>query len=603
MADRGDDLFENPLYNNITLKQLRRLVTHYIDTHYTVDLSTTAPMISRYLRFSKGIEITGKFSTNDGTAAGRPMYVTILRQTQKCVAHDGYGFAVIKGSGDTYNVFLVDHNILTAGFTFGNFLQTPNINSFIQGGGEGIITAGKAIININQTYNFRLQINEDWSTDLRIWKGDEQYTTSSWGTMPDGALISGSLVDGPLGWGGRQIQSPITGDVMDLPRGTDFGIAIDNPAGYQWNISEVQVRKFVGGYPIQIFEFSNKNLITGPVQINYYGHAYDGTAISKLDVYIARCTNPNDSDPLNRDFDEWEWLGHTNVNGTIKRLRAVTADDAINYSVGNKFYIAVTAWFEPGTNLASTTIKTDYIEVMRAENRNIVDRSALDIWIDPINILSKTTSGEITLDSGGSTAVTEVTHPIFLIEKIYTTISPEVNLVDTGEIRISNLLNGMLYSDRDKLYLSHNPSMVGTRIKIDYWNCGTNGIALTNFVNNSRFRGPGQDILIRLAPPTVLKINSLGFSGPQTVDTIKELIVSYVNSLGTSGTIRKSDIVSLLYGNGVTKINLNTLDFEIIEYDYNEYLLRTFTLIDEFTRPKTPGRWFSHANYLTITKI
>lgn len=594
------------------LYELKQEIQNYLDNYYTSELSNTAPVLSKYLSIHKGIEIKGSFSTDDGTALGRPMYVTVLRQADKPAVTDGFGFAVIKGNStitrDTYNVFIVDNNIVRGELVFGNVLQVPTMNSYVTGG-AGIATAGKAVIQPNVKYNFKFSIMEDWSTELYIWVDGEDISQSSWPTMPDGALKSGAVSGGPLGFGGREIQSPITGEMVSLPTGTEFGFAVDNPSGYKWKVSAVEIRKLAGGLPAQIFEFENNSLITGQVQVNYFGSGeyVDGQGVTKslpVDIFIAKVDTTDNTQYQN--FASWEKLGSTVDTETVPRLRKATSTAAINYEINGRFYIAATCNFTsvPDIDLNTASIKTDFIEVTRAQNHPILDRAAIDIWVDPINIIEKAqlgTDNTLTLDPSGLTVINTAIHPIFLIEKIYTPGNPAVNFLETGEIKIYNDLKGYQYSQKDVLKLSH-PDLPAIPIRIDYWNCGTKGEALQKFVTDSKYRGPAQDHLIRICPPTVFRIDSLYYKGNRTVDEVTSAIIGYITNLNIYGTVSKNEILSLLYSMGVTYINLGQLSMSLDIYDYIEGFKERLVLSDEYARPSTPGRWYTNESYLNIVK-
>ena len=228
----------------------------------------------------------------------------------------------------------------------------------------------------------------------------------------------------------------------------------------------------------------------------------------------------------------------------------------------------------------------------------------MDIWVDPVNILQKTTSSAVFLAGDGFTTIsTGITHPIFFVEKVYNVLSPSVNLLDTGEVTVYNTLDGLIYSSRDTLRLAHPNLPGGLQIQVDYWNCGAYGQQMQQFVEEHKFRGVAQDNLIRVIPPTIFKISSMSFSGNLSVAEVKSEIINYINSLGTNGALRKSDILSLLYSSGISRIVLSSLEFRIVVYDYIEGWYNSFVLTDEYERPDTPGRWYTNANLLNVVKL
>lgn len=579
----------------IALSRIKQYIKQHLESKYN-EINTTAPMMQRYLKTHKGIEISGSFSTDDGTVDGRPLYVTVLRQSQKSVVEDGFGFVVMKGDGTTYNVYIVDNNALYGSVVFDETFNVPGINSFL-------VAAMKEIL-INTTYQFKFNIHEDWSTELYIWPEGP-------GTGLTPVVTSGALVDGPLGWGGRQIQSSIDGTWIEMDKGTDIGFGVIHPSGYKWLISDLQVKKFSGGIPLQVYEISNNNTIAGKVQVNYYGSGEvknsEGTVlVSGADVYIARVEDPNELGF--KVFDEWEFLGSVDASiesgDSAKVLRASTTDIAEWYLFEDKFYIAVNKNFNvPTADFNTAKIVTNYIEVTNAQNKPVKDRNLLDVWIDPLKVLEE---GSLTITLGMSeTNITELLTPLFLIKNIYVTGIPEsneLNYLGGAGIRPKLKSTGTEYSTREVLTLLH-PTLDGAEVTIEYLHANTRVTEVQNFLDSSDYRSPSIDPLVRILPPIVVSINSLSYKGVLSEAEVQTILKDYINAKGSTGEITKSELLSLLYSNGITYIDVTGFDISVIIFDYKDMWINETTLFTSYELPSTPCRWYTDNDFLRITKL
>lgn len=611
----------------MTLYNLKREVMARLNGSYMNDeFSAMAPMISRPLSVHNNILITGKFSTNDSTVEGRPMYITVLRRENSAVVHDGFGFAFTCGNGEfsnsadytKHNIFIVDNNILQDHLNFGGAILTGgSVNQFLK--------AGKTKIVKNVEYNFEFKIFSSWATELRIW----QVGTS----RPDEPTIStGALVDGPLGLGGAQLQDPVTGQFLTVLSGRDVGIGVFNPSGYIWKIRDFQVDSLSSGIPIQIFEFENTTPfsegITNKIQLTYYGsgqstsldysvdplsgEVLSGSVLVKgLDFYIAKVDEFGVQDATT----PWEYLGsnsagHADSSDATRRFIEVTANNASGYEFGGKIYIAVTRNFLP-TSLAgqidpdSPSIKTDFIEISAERIKKMSDRNAIDVWVDPRAGLQKETVTVI-LGPASEQFLPEFKEPVYLVEKIYTSVSPNVNLLNyNGVSGITPVPGdpGVTFSSRCKTYLEFSPINAYQEVSIDYYRIDLDGIQ--TFVESSDNRSPATDLLVRAVPPRVFSIKQaspLIFKGSLSVDEVKTAITDYIVGTGNSGTIRKSDIVSMLYSFGVSYINLNSLKFYISIFSYKDYWVEEIELVDEYVPTDNMAVWYCRNEFLNVVK-
>jgi hypothetical protein len=607
---------------NLKREVLTRLEAGYVNDEF----SAAAPMISRPLSVHNNVLITGKFSTNDATVEGRPMYVTVLRRENSAVVHDGFGFAFTHGNEsfsdsadyEKHNVFIVDNNILQDHINFGGAVLTGGtVNQFL--------VAGKTKIVKDVEYEFEFKIFTSWATELRIWQ-----VGTARPSVP--TISSGALVDGPLGLGGAQLQDPVTGQFLSVLSGRDIGMGVFNPSGYIWKLRDFQVDSLSSGIPIQIFEFENTTPfsegITNKIQLTYYGSGQatsldytedslsgeilTGSALVKgLDFYIAKVDEFGAQDATT----PWEYLGsntagHADSSDATRRFIGVTTGNASDYEFSGKIYIAVTKNFLPTAldgliDPASPSIKTDFIEISAERIKKMSDRNAMDVWVDPRAGLQKETVTAI-LGPASEPFLPEFKEPVYLVEKIYTTVSPNVNLLNYNGVSGINPVPedlGVTFSSRCKTYLEFAPINAYQEISIDYYYVDLDSVQA--FVESSENRSPGTDLLVRAVPPRVFSIKAaypLTFKGSLTTDEVKTAITDYIVGTGNSGTIRKSDIVSMLYSFGVSYINLNSLKFYISVFNYKDYWVEEVELVDEYVPADNMAVWYCRNEFLNVVK-
>ena len=626
----------------LTLYQLKQEILTRLQTQYTAGaLTTAAPVLTRPLDSPNNIVLSGIISTNDGTTDGRPFYVTVLRKTGYPSPEDGFGFAVIKGNVDgtltDYNVFIVDNNPLVDNYVVGaRTLIGTNMNRFV--------SAGKVVFNINIDYNFEFRISNDWSTELFIW----QVGTTKPGTP---TLISGAIQNGPLSYGDQVIQDPTTGVPITTTTGQEVGFGVSNPSTYQWYISQFAIASISGGIPLQIFEFVNsttfKEGITGPIQLTYFGSGQVGSSDfttdpvtgailtgsvveSGLDFYIA-CSNYNvsgiDDIWTASQLDgsaAWEYLGsscanHYAVGDTYRKFVGVTQHDAPYYEFEGVVYIAVTKNFNPtgsGANLATASIKTEYIELSSDRRKTFRDRNVMDIWIDPLTFIEQDQVETILWSDEYSPQpqiIPEMKQPVFCVTSIVDSTLPSINrLVNNANIGVQPIAStlGLSYSLRDTFSVqfpnSGEYSMNATDVIITYYHVNTKVTALQNFLDTSTYRAPGCDPLIRIMPPILFTIDPaqpLNYKGSSTTDEVKQFITSFILTLGYNDALRKSDIVADLYSHGITYLDLNNLHFYITIYDYKDYWVDRIELVDSYTPSTEMSRWYTNVDLINVVNI
>jgi hypothetical protein len=549
------------------------------------------------------------------------MYLTVLRQSSASknpTVSDGFGFAIIRGNEgitdstkyDDYNVYIVDNNILTNNILFSSStIQMANIGNYI--------SAAKARIEKNTEYYFEFHILEDWATRLWIWQNGTEKSD-----LP--LIVSGALANGPVGLGKTYVQSATTGQQMILPEGTDVGIGVMNPSGYQWDIKNIEIKYLSEGMPLQLFEFSNANEISlgidGKVQVSYYGgaesllNASNTVAVKGVDIYIAKVKDPAAITP---EFDSWEYLGELTggitVDGADKRIFSkATSYDSKYYEFGGKIYVAVCRNFKADANvdLNSAYIQTDYIELTDQKFKSLKDRNVVDIWVDPKQFLETDT---LTIVASSNTTdpgimkISDLKKPLFLVEAITQNGANVLSYTETTTgFKPVILDKGLLYSSKGDLYLAIPENVIGEEFTIDYVHAKTKVESLQNFVENSAYRAPAIDPLVRILPPILFSIETegkLNFKGVQTIAEVQNILINYITNLANGATITKSDLLSTLYSNGVSYIDISTLKCYITEFHYENFWVNKVELVDEYTPSNSLNMWYTSAKFLKVAKL
>ena len=130
------------------------------------------------------------------------------------------------------------------------------------------------------------------------------------------------------------------------------------------------------------------------------------------------------------------------------------------------------------------------------------------------------------------------------------------------------------------------------------------GPGVQNLLNANEYRTPGAVNVIKIKPPHVIQIDDLEYRGLLTEDQVKEHIKDFVYSMETS-SFEISDLLAYLYNQGVTYVNLNTLDITIRAYNYKN--VRTsgegISVSNSYAFSGI-GNFYTHSNdLLGVTKV
>ena len=216
------------------------------------------PIMSAPLTKHSGIDVTGRFTTDDDTTTGRLSYITVLRDADSADPSNGFGFAWSIGDGVNYNIYLVDHSPLANDlFISPTFVVNPQ-------GENAFRAAARVEILANTTYLFRLTIGEDYSSEIRIWAE---------GSGEPG--IADAIVGAPL---------------IVNANGTNFGIGVLGTYNCEWWYDDLKIETTSGVHTAVLYRMKARSANfpdTTLTRINHYGYGYDGTDWG-LNAYIKR---------------------------------------------------------------------------------------------------------------------------------------------------------------------------------------------------------------------------------------------------------------------------------------------------------------------------
>jgi Baseplate J-like protein len=506
------------------------------------------PILHTPINVSNGISITGNFSTTD-TSNNVPSYVTVLRQSNTIASSDGLGFAWTTGSGNLYNVYLVDSNPLinTTLLTDGYVFNTIGENSWL--------AAASGVINPNTTYSFALNITADYAMTLNIWPGTGAYSPSNTGLI---TLYHGNFTP----------QS----------NGSHFGISVAGTNGSTWLYKNIEINDIVNLQAVALFQMDATNIANGSTTtINCYGYGTDSVN-NALQMYIY---NPNTY--------VWNLLAKNTATSSSPKSQRLLTNVSVsgqapsftmssNYKdINNYVNIAITTpTSQPGI---PTTVAIDYIDMENTKPVGISIGGKSDIYInDPTDIIvgtqtSATNNGIIQLIPINGYAL-----PLLNVASITIDISgQELQEGVDWELFTDNV--GNAYSVRENPYISINPVYNNLDLDIIY-RYNQVGISLQAMLDDPTKRFIGTDSLAKLAPPTIIGITTLSYSGTLSIDAAQTLIMNYIN---VNTTINVSDIISLLMANGVTYVDTANIIMNATTYDEQRNVISQTTFTSTYT--------------------
>ncbi len=635
-------------YSNI-LQQ----VYSWIYTKKFTSINNRSPIMHKAISQHTGINIYTEMSTTDNTEEGKICYITILRNDQIFLPHDGFGLAwrkqpeyllrinkndyadenqknqdlarlmeeydltieeatnclghlsnpnfIVKNNQTAKsliwkaNIYLVDNDVLQTEAWIGYdqiWDQASGKNQFLQ--------AGKCWIEPNQNYIFDIDIGQNLSVQAWIYKSGEERSNNNkvlnkGVTYPTYVPVAGY----------KYIDTETNKYALDATRG-HFGIGVSETSNCEWRIYKIIIKSIVDIFPSHLFKFniSEGDIILDPnlpFTINYYGIAFDptqpnleGSSNLKLAIYV-----PN--------TQTWETIGFvtTLYNNGITDLNQIkiskTFSNAQNYLVDNKYlYIAAIA-NNDNESISYRTLRTYYIELTNQEYTGTHRGNCVDIYChDPNNIATATATATVANNEIRLYNIDYINPFIQEIVEIREAISKLP--YDRNEYIIFNDNIGLSYSETPKYRICFNDIDInGTLVEIvyRYW---TIGLLVDNVFNNSEDRFPCSDQMVKIMPPTIISINDLQYSGNIDEDKLKDIIVNYINNL--TNKFDKLDLINILYSNGVTYVN-SDIDITIREYSHTADL-NIIELGDQqiYRIPNSHiSRFYTNKNEINLTRL
>ena len=567
------------------------------------NFNNTSPIFHKPIGQHLGIRIQCEMSTTDLTEDGEMAYVTVLRNSEKYLPHDGYGLAwrkqpqyYIRINTNThteadklqfmeensvdeaefnscignlssaskkkywkYNCYLVDNDILQEEVWIGHDMlwdQTSGKNQFLQ--------AAKMWIEPNITYNIKIKIFPYLAFQCWMWPEGTTYNENTHKILDRGQTYPPYV--------------PASGDTITYSNGLEnldasrnhFGIAVAQTKNYEWTVDDIVVNSFVETFPMHLFRFKPDLTYFNPggdATVVYHGVGYDpvqyslagstGNSKVKLGVY-------------NTAESKWQTLG-TNL-ATIDDDRAIqkiqkTISPLSYYTDAEGFVNVAATAANSGPDFVDNVehnLRTYHVEMNNVAAGGIHRGNAVDIYVhDPKNIAVGSTvmamDSEL-LNVWAMPGIPKYIQEILEVREYTSQLS-----LDHSNWSLSYVTQGTAFGAQARPQITFDlDNMEGTLMEVvyRYW---TGGESVANLINDPDTRYPAADQMIKVMPPARVKINRMVYSGGLSSENMRQVVADYFNTL-IETTFDKSDLVNLLYENGATFVDLN---MEIFIYQYN----------------------------------
>ena len=567
--DYSGDFEEKPFYNLKikALSDVRAIFENLVSVNVAYNFS---PVLHRYMGLQTGVKLTGKFKTSDPSDDGNMCYSTFWRSENFAIPHDGVGMAWVKGDGNIYNVYIVDNDVLSNDVFVGKQIvrEDLGINKFI--------AAGKKEILIDTWYEYSLKIKSDNSIIAKVWNnasgepGDDDGPGAAYIIVKSGAS-------------GTAFRDGTQEDYQ-------FGIGVHNTNGGEWFFDDLQILAIDSAYPYSLFKFkATPASFTGPATFKYYGYGVDQDATYGLTAFL-----------LNSG-EQWVNVGtnaSTAASQVVDTEIMYELEDVGDYRNADGYIYAAT---RPDGTVGEKNLNSYYTSLENVMPSGIHTGNMIDVWIDaPAKIVEE----EISINSvNGVINVTDVDFNV--------PIQEIVEIIDSGDTSLTysewamTTTVGSAFSNEPLQYITLGGSYSGVSetftIRSRYYE---DGPGVQNLLDSNEYRTPGAVNVIKIKPPHVIQIDYLDYRGLLTEDQVKEHIKDFVYGLETS-SFEVSDLLSYLYNQGVTYINLNTLDITIRAYNYKN--VRTsgegISVSNSYSFSGI-GNFYTHSNdLLGVTKV
>ena len=611
------------------------------------NFNNMAPIIHRQIDQHLGIYIELSMATTDDTEWGEMCYITVLRNSDVHIPHDGYGMAwrkqpefllrLDKGAGYytdedvktfkehydgidpvaaglvgnlhlnanrafwKYNVYLVDNDVLQEEVWIGHdqfFDQTSGKNQFL--------AADKAWIEPNITYSIVLKIYE--TLGFEGWIYNTSYT-DTW----KAPTLAGTEEANRILYRGSTYPTfvPVSGDKVARSNGVEvidsalnhFGISVAQTRNCEWTVGDLVIRSFIETFPMHLFKFKidlSDWEVTDDFTVTYYGVGYDSYLFSEEESghSSVQCVI------YNTTTEEWETVGtHTaTIDDGVTNIESLKITDTLSPLsdyLDEDLYIQIAA---SATNSGpdfpddtSHSLRTYYVKIDNTEPAGIHRGNTVDVYVhDPENLKVATTV--LTVANGKvNTNTTAFRGYIVDIVEVREYLSKVP--FDRSSYTLVNNNKGDSYSSSanyDIIFDSDDIDGALVEVEYRYW---SQGDLVNTLLTDSDYRYPAADLAVKAMPVHIVNIEKLEYSGGLRVDQMRAKIIEYFNELDER-TFDKSDIVNILYTNGATYVDL---DIVIRIRNYNTVFTYSSEVMDGQTYVipyNTVGGFFTNEDEL-----
>lgn len=597
-----------------------------------VNFNNVSPIIHRQIDQHLGIYIDLTMRTTDNTNTGEMCYITVLRNSEVYLPHDGYGLAwrkqpawlirIDKGTYtstdiDTfkehynnadpvalglvgnlhkyenkaywkYNVYLVDNDVLQEEVWIGHdqlWDQTSGKNAFL--------VAGKAWIEPDIDYSIRAKIYQ--SLGFEGWIYDPN-NPDAWA---DGDAAALSTTNRILYRGSTYPPFvPVSGDRVTRTDGTEviqatynhFGIGVAQTRNCEWYADDLVIRSFIQNFPMHLFRFkinTSEWSTTDTLTINYYGLGYDpylyaedGSGHSSVKCVVYK---PDDDDD---DSHGWVTVGtHTNTLADIQTNVAAgkitksfsPLSDYLDEEMYVNIAVSATNSGPDFENDAVHALRSYYIQINNTAPSGLHRGNAIDVYVhDPTNL--KTANTVVTMSGNRiNTNTTSFRGYIADIVEVREYLSKVP--FDTSAYSLVNNNDGTAFTANSNYDIVFDADdMTGTMVEVEYlyW---TQGDLVNNLLTSSDYRYPAADIAAKTMPLHIVNVEKLEYSGGLKPDLMKQKIIKYFAEL-TERSFDKSDLVDLCYDNGANYVDL---DIVVRVRYYDTTFTKTTALMEDQT--------------------
>jgi hypothetical protein len=505
------------------------------------------PILHTTIGLHSGIDITGKFYTDDSSENGKLSYVTVLRDANSVDPSNGMGFAWMKGDGTKYNVYLVDNSPLANDL----FITESFI---VQSQGDNAWRAAKALEILPSTYyKFRLSISVNYEMSVTIWPATSNEPSTP--TVHIGAPVAGPSASG-----------------------SEFGISVMGTENCIWYYDDIEITTSAGVHTAILFkmkadtpDFPESTQAT----FNFYGWGSDYASSPNYGISLFIWNN---------DTGAWEVAGtNTSTNSTDRELTKIAHNfypTANEYRDDSNFVHFLATSTE--SELSVTEVNPYYVNLQTTVPSGVHTGGCADIYInDPDKIVIAENSYTIPADRIDLSITNGFYLPIHSIVEVQISLLGD-NLIRNQDWSYVSLTPEKAYSTQDLAYLDFSGAYSNLMVNVvyRYWQSGTD---VQTLLDSDDYRYHGTSNLAKIMPPIIVQIDNLGYRGTFNTTAAKVALKEYINNCTISVT--KSDIYNVLYGLGATYIDIANTSISIIEYDYLHLQHDAIELTDSYTKP------------------